>query len=124
MRNYFKIKNQGKKIRGKLDKEINNEVTGVANLIKQKNKGDEKNIEILEKTDGTITRSEKEIEETIAKFYQELFSLQNNNPEKKTQILGKIKPVITLEENKLLTAAINQEEVLLAISTFKENKSP
>ena len=124
MRNYFTFKSKGNIVRGKLKQEINNEVAEVANLVNEIQKGTSKNIIALEKTDGIVTRDKNEIKNIINKYYQDLFTVQNHNPEKRTQILERINSVITCKENDILTERIGPEEVFLAILSLKEKNPP
>uniref|UniRef100_A0A803T8M6 Reverse transcriptase domain-containing protein n=1 Tax=Anolis carolinensis TaxID=28377 RepID=A0A803T8M6_ANOCA len=94
----------------------------LARLIRKK----KQNRQIMKiKFEERMVNSDKEIREAFQKFYVNLYSKDNINPEAITEYLGKQKlDKITDEQRLDLNKEITEEEILKAIKSLDSNKTP
>uniref|UniRef100_A0A803TV12 Reverse transcriptase domain-containing protein n=1 Tax=Anolis carolinensis TaxID=28377 RepID=A0A803TV12_ANOCA len=77
------------------------------------------------KTEGKIVNSDEEIKEVFQRYYENLYSKDNINPEAITEFLGKLKlDKITEEQRRELNKEITEEEILKVINSLDSNKTP
>ena len=102
LKRIFEQENEGKQVRGKLNYPIEQEIVGIANLVKERNQDKDKKISGLKTSDGNICNDFTGIHKTITDFYQNLFTLEPHNPLKRSELLQYIKTEIKRETNKFL----------------------
>jgi exonuclease III len=120
LKEMHKVEEEGKQIRGKLNHSVNNEVSTVANLIKEKTNGENR---IIKRLESNATHN-PEIHEIIHDFYKELYTLKTHDKEQRATILENIDPILTNEMNQQLVKEISENEVFTAINTLQDGKSP
>lgn len=76
------------------------------------------------KPDGTLSTTHAEIEETTCSFYEELFDFKETNFESQNTLLNTISTQIPNKLFRLMDQPITLDEVLYAIKTSGNNKSP
>ncbi|KAI9559441.1 pol-like protein [Daphnia sinensis] len=120
LKEIHKVEENGKQVRGKLNYLINNEISTVANLIKEKNNGESRTIKNLE-NNGTQNEG---IHKIIHDFYEELYTLKPHSKDQRWEVLENIQSILTDDINQQLVKEISENEVLNAINTLQEGKSP
>lgn len=113
---------EGKKLGGKLNHPVQNETVSVANLIKEKVNGESRRIDSLE--NNGIGTDNPDVHQTIQTFYEELYTLKSHDVTTRNKILNNIHKTITEEMNMKITKKIDEQEILEAINTLQERKSP
>ncbi len=124
IKNILEEEERGKKVRGRLDTNIDSEITGVANLIKERKRGEEKQIRKMNDANQEPKIDPREIRNIINNFYQNLYTLSPHENEARNEVLQLINPVITKEQNEIINEKIYEFETWAAISSLQKNKSP
>ncbi len=115
---------EGRKLRGKLNFPLDQELVGIANLVKEKNKRENRYIENL-KTNNNETKSKTEdILKIVENFYNSLYKLDPHDSTQRNILLEHITPVIPETVNSSLTEDITDIETWDAINSLSEQKSP
>ena len=119
-----KRKFQGTQTRGRQILQIEDEITSIAHLTKERTKGEKKNLENILDNAGNILSSQKDIENFITHYYKQLFTLENKNTKGQTEFLKEIDKFLCPEEISILEEDIQKSEILQAITDMTNLKSP
>ncbi len=115
---------EGDRIRAKMEKIEYDERSTKYYFKKEKEKGQRKQIVILENEQDETLETEHEIMGEIEKFYTELYTTESINIEQMNENLHYIKNKLTDQDQKEINDFIKTKEISNAIREMKNEKSP
>ncbi|KAK3091503.1 hypothetical protein FSP39_020293 [Pinctada imbricata] len=120
----YKIKSDGYRIRSKIKYYENNEKSTKYFLCQEKNNAKNKIWRKIKLENGDFSTDIKKIMEEQTKFYSNLFSTEGWNLDSAENILQNVDAKLTCDERQALESDITDEELLKSINQLKKNKSP
>ena len=116
-------KDEGRKIRGKVEGQGENELASIANITKERTNGESKIIKEVKKGDRKI-RDRDGIAQHIKDFFSAIWTKETYQQNKRFAFLAEIEEKIDEQEAEALKQEISIQEIQTAIFSMKEKKAP